>query len=389
MSSHDDIITDINLSEEQAAVRETTRQFAQLELQPLAAEIDREQHIPEHIWRRLSELQLLGAAVPQAYGGLGLNTLCAITVIEELARVCASTALSVGAHTGLCVSPLVRFANESMKQKFLPPLAMGGVIGAFGLTEPNAGSDAGNATTAAVQKADRFIVNGSKIFITNAPDAGTFVVAVSTTPKTGAQGITALVVEAGTPGFTVVPGGEKLGMRGSSWGELLFQDAEVPMSNMLGLQDKGFGIFMETLVGGRVGIGALALGLSTAALLASVVYARERKQFAKPIGAFQSVGNMIADMTVSVEAMRNLVYRAAQLRDEGQPHVRECSIAKLYASEACMKICTDAIQIHGGYGYTKDFPVERFFRDAKLLEIGEGTSQIQRMIIARDVLGKM
>ena len=248
MSSHDDIITDINLSEEQAAVRETTRQFAQLELQPLAAEIDREQHIPEHIWRRLSELQLLGAAVPQAYGGLGLNTLCAITVIEELARVCASTALSVGAHTGLCVSPLVRFANESMKQKFLPPLAMGGVIGAFGLTEPNAGSDAGNATTAAVQKADRFIVNGSKIFITNAPDAGTFVVAVSTTPKTGAQGITALVVEAGTPGFTVVPGGEKLGMRGSSWGELLFQDAEVPMSNMLGLQDKGFGIFMETRV---------------------------------------------------------------------------------------------------------------------------------------------
>ncbi len=389
MPGQSEILTDINYSEEQAAVRETTRNFARLELQPHAVQIDRDQKLPTEIWRRLSELQLLGAAVPSAYGGLGLNVLCAITVIEELARVCASTALSVAAHTGLCASPLVRFGGEPLKQRFLPHLASGQSIGAFGLTEPGAGSDAGNAKTTAIQKSDKLVVTGSKIFITNAPVAGIFLVAVSTNPKAGAQGITALVIESGAKGFTVNPGDEKLGMRGSEWGELSFQDVEVPLENMVGLQDKGFGIFMETLVGGRIAIGALAVGLAAAALDASVKYARERKQFGRPIGSFQSIGNMIADMTVGIEASRNLVYRAAQLRDEGKPHVRECSIAKLYASEACMRICNDALQIHGGYGYTKDFPVERFFRDAKLLEIGEGTSQIQRMIIARDVLGKM
>lgn len=384
-----EIITDLNLSEEQAAVRETTRQFAQQELQPVAAQIDRDQKIPDNIWERLAELQLLGAAIPPEYGGLGLNLLCGITIVEELARVCASTALSVSAHTGLCASPLVRFGSESQKQNFLPPLALGTTLGAFGLTEPSAGSDAANAKTVAVQKGDKFIVNGSKIFITNAPIAGTFLVAVSTNPQAAGHGISALVVEAGTPNFRVVPGGEKLGMRGSAWGELLFEDTEVPVANMVGEKDQGFGIFMETLIGGRVGVAALALGLASAAFDASVKYARERMQFGKPIGAFQSVGNMIADMAVGLEAARNLVYRAAMLRDAEQAHVRECSIAKLYASEVCMKICTDAIQIHGGYGYTKEFPVERFFRDAKLLEIGEGTSQIQRMIIARDVLGKL
>jgi len=327
--------------------------------------------------------------VPAAYGGLGLSTLSAITIIEELARVCASTALAVATHSGLCVSPLMRFGTESHKQKFLKPLALGQKIGAFCLTEPNAGSDSGNAKTLAVQKADKFVLNGSKIFITNALVAEIFLVAVSTSPKVGAQGITALVVESGTPGFSVIPGCEKLGMRGVSWGELKFQDTEVPMTNMLGLQDKGFGIFMETMVAGRIGLGALALGLASGAMLATVKYAAQRKQFAKPIGAFQSIGNIIADMSVGIEASRALVYRAAQLRDEGRPHVRECSIAKLYASETCMKICTDAIQVHGGIGYTTEYPVERFFRDAKYLEIGEGTSQIQRMIIARDVLGKL
>ncbi|HLX62499.1 MAG TPA: acyl-CoA dehydrogenase family protein [Planctomycetota bacterium] len=389
MPAQSEIIKDINHSDEQGAVRETTRKFAELELRPIAAQIDAEQKVPLSVWQRLSDLQLLGAAIPQAYGGLGLSTLCAVTVVEELARVCASTALCVAAHTGLCASPINRFGNDNLKKRFLPPLASGEAIGAFGLTEPNAGSDASNAKTTAVQRADTFIVNGSKIFITNAPVAKTFVVAVSTTPKAAAQGITALIIEADTPGFTVSPGDEKLGMRGSEWGELIFKDAEVPLANVLGVQDKGFGIFMETLVGGRIGIAALATGLATGALEACVKYARERVQFGKPIGAFQSVGNMIADMVVGIEAARTLTYRAAQLRDEGKPHVRECCVAKLFASEACMKICTDAIQIHGGYGYTKDFPVERFFRDAKLLEIGEGTSQIQRMIIARDVLGRL
>jgi alkylation response protein AidB-like acyl-CoA dehydrogenase len=382
-------IQDLNLSEEQAAVRETARAFAQNELAPLATQIDREQKIPSRIWERLAEQQLLGVAVPETYGGMGLDLLCMATVVEELARVCASTALSVAAHAGLCISPILRFGSESVKKRFLPGLASGANIGAFGLTESGAGSDSAATKTSAVQKADKLILNGSKIFITNAPVASIFVVAVSTNPPAGAHGISALIVEGGIKGFNIVPGEEKLGMRGSEWGELLFQDAEVPLTNLLGLQDKGFPIFMETLVGGRVGVGALALGLSIAALDASVNYARTRKQFGHAIGSFQSVGNMIADMAVGIEAARNIIYRAAQLRTEGHQHVRECSIAKLYASEVCMRTCNDALQIHGGYGYTKDFPVERYFRDAKLLEIGEGTSQIQRVLIARDVLGRL
>jgi acyl-CoA dehydrogenase len=240
-----------------------------------------------------------------------------------------------------------------------------------------------------VKKGDRYIINGSKIFITNAFVSSYFLLAVSTNPAAGTHGISAFVVEKGTKGFTINPGDKKLGMRGSDWGELVFQDMEVPAENLLGTQDQGFAIFMDTLVGGRVGIGALSVGLARAALEASVEYAKVRKQFGKPIGAFQSVANMIADMAVGIEAASHLVYHAAQLRDAGKPHTRQCSIAKLYASEVCNRICTDAVQVHGGYGYTQDFPVERYFRDAKLLEIGEGTSQIQRIIIARDILGKL
>jgi alkylation response protein AidB-like acyl-CoA dehydrogenase len=384
-----DVFASVDVSEEQTLVRQTARAFCQAHLQPAAAGIDENQQIPPAIWKGLAEANLLGVPFPETYGGMGLNTLCAATVIEELARVCASTALSVAAHMGLGTSPIAKFGTEEQKKRFLPDLASGKKLAAFGLTEPGAGSDAGGTQTRAVRKGDRYVINGSKTFITNAHVAGVFLLAVSTNPAAGSHGISALVVESNTKGLKIHPGSKKLGMRGSDWGELTFEDAEVPVDNLLGVQDQGFSIFIDTLIGGRVGIGALALGLASAAFQASVRYAQDRKQFGKAIGSFQSVANMIADMAVGVEAARHLVYNAGQLRDAGKPHARQCSIAKLYASEVCNRICNDAVQIHGGYGYTREFPVERYFRDAKLLEIGEGTSQIQRVIIARDVLGKL
>lgn len=384
-----DVFVPLDLTEEQAAVRQTAQEFCKTHLQKAAAGIDENQQIPKEIWSALSAAQLLGVPFPESYGGMGLNLLCGATVVEEIARVCASTALSVAAHVSLGTSPINKFGTDAQKKKFLPELCTGKKIAAFGLTEPGAGSDAGGTQTRAVRKGDRFIVNGAKTFITNAHVAGVFLLAVSTNPAAGTHGISALLVEAGTKGMKIHPGSKKLGMRGSDWGELSFEDAEVPVDNLLGTQDQGFSVFMDTLIGGRVGIGALGLGLATAAMQAAVKYAQERKQFGKPIGGFQSVGNMISDMAVGIEASRHLVYHAAQLRDAGKPHTRQCSIAKLYTSEVCNRICNDAVQVHGGYGYTKEFPVERYFRDAKLLEIGEGTSQIQRMIIARDVLGKL
>ena len=384
-----DIFDPLDLSDEQALVRQTAQSFCRTQLTPLAASIDDKQTIPASIWKGLADANLLGVPFPEAYGGMGLNLLCAATVVEELAKVCASTALSVGAHVSLGTSPILRFGTDEQKKRFLPDLCTGKRIAAFGLTEPGAGSDAGGTQTRAVRKGDRYVVNGSKTFITNAPIAGVFLLAVSTHPTAGTHGISALLVESNTKGLKVHPGSKKLGMRGSDWGELTFEDAEVPAENLLGVQDQGFSVFMDTLIGGRVGIGALSLGLATAAMTASVKYAQERKQFGKPIGGFQSVANMIADMAVGVETARHAVYHAAQLRDAGKPHTRQCSIAKLYASEVCNRICNDAVQVHGGYGYTSEFPVERYFRDAKLLEIGEGTSEIQRVIIARDVLGKL
>jgi alkylation response protein AidB-like acyl-CoA dehydrogenase len=378
-----------NLSEEQAAVRETARNFARNELLPLAASSDADEKIPPKIWSRLAELQLLGVPFPEEYGGMGLNSLCNATVIEELAYACASTALAVSAHIGLGSAPVAKYGSTEQKKRFLPEFCAGRKIIAFALTEPGAGSDAGGTQTRAEKKGDRYVLNGAKIFITNAHVAGAFLVATSTNPTAKTHGISTFIVDKGTKGLIVNEGDEKLGMRGSDWGELVFQDVEVPAENLLGGENQGFSIFMDTLIGGRIGIGALALGLATAAMEASVKYASERRQFGKLIGSFQSVSNMIADMAVGVEAARHLVYHAAQLRDAGKPHTRECSIAKLYASEVCNQICDDAVQVHGGYGYTKEFPVERFFRDAKLLEIGEGTSQIQRLIIAREVLGRL
>ena len=378
-----------NFSEEQGLVRETARSFARSELMPLAPEIDEKERIPRPIWARLGELHLLGVPFPEAYGGMGLNTLCAVTVVEELAAACASTALSVAAHASLATAPIAKFGTEEQKKRFLPALCAGKRLGAFALTEPGSGSDAAGLATRAERKGDRYVLNGSKIFITNAHVADVFMTAVTTTPGAGPKGITALLVEKGTPGFKIGPGGKKLGMRGSDWGELIYQDAEVPIENRLGAENEGWPVFVDTLVGGRIGIGALSVGLAQGAFEAAVAYAQERRQFGKPIGSFQSVANMIADMSVGIEAGRLLVYRTAQLRDAGQPHVRQACITKLFCSEQCNRICNDAVQVLGGYGYTKEFPVERYFRDAKLLEIGEGTSQIQRLVIAREILGKL
>lgn len=378
-----------NFSEEQGLVRETAHRFARSELMPLAPEIDGRERIPRQIWQRMGELQLLGVPFPEAYGGMGLNSLCASTVVEELAQACASTALSVAAHMGLAASPIARFGTEAQKQKWLPDLCSGKKIGAFALTEPGSGSDAAGLATKAERKGSKYILNGSKIFITNAHVADVFVAAVATTPGAGPKGISALLVEKGTPGFQIGPGDKKLGMRGSDWGELVFKDAEVPAENLLGVENDGWKVFIDTLTGGRIGIGALGVGLSVAAYEAAVAYAAERRQFGKPIATFQSVGNMIADMSVAIETGRLLVYRTAQLRDSSANCARMASITKLYTSEQCNKVCSDAVQVLGGYGYTQDFPVERYFRDAKLLEIGEGTSQIQRVVIAREIFGKL
>jgi alkylation response protein AidB-like acyl-CoA dehydrogenase len=331
----------------------------------------------------------LGVSFPEAHGGMGLDELCAVTVVEELAVACASTALSVAAHVGLGTAPIAKFGTEAQKKKFLPDLCAGRRVNAFALTEAGAGSDASSLLTAAVRKGDKYILNGTKIFITNAHVADVFMTAVCTSPGKGPKGISTMLVEKGTPGFGVGPGDKKLGMRGSDWGELTFKDAEVPAENLLGAENEGWKVLMDTLVGGRIGIGALGVGLMQAALETAVGYAREREQFGKPLGAHQSVANMIADMSVALEAGRLLVYRSAQLRDAGRPHARQASIAKLFASQHANRVCSDAVQILGGYGYTKDFPVERYFRDARLLEIGEGTSQIQRIIIAREVMGKL
>jgi len=283
---------------------------------------------------------------------------------------------------------LLRWGNDTQKQTYLSRLCAG-EVGSYCLTEADSGSDAFAMQARAHDEGDHFRLEGKKIFITNAHVADYFFTAVSTSPDKGSKGITALMVPKQTPGFSIGPGDKKLGMRGSDWGELTFKDAEVPVENMLGKEDEGWDVFMDTLIGGRIGIGALGIGLAQAAFESAVAYAQERKQFGKPIGAHQSVANMIADMSVGLEAGRLLVYRTAQLRDAGRPHTRQASIVKLFTSEQCNKICNNAVQILGGYGYTKDFPVERYFRDAKLLEIGEGTSQIQRLIIARQILGKL
>ncbi|MBY0450069.1 MAG: acyl-CoA dehydrogenase [Cyanobacteria bacterium] len=374
------------LTEEQRMIRDMVRDFAVSKVEPRASEIDKNCRFPVETFEEMAELGLMGLPISDAYGGGGADYLSYAIAVEELARVCASTALSFAAHTSLVCLPLSMFANEAQKQKYLSRVASGQCLGAYGLTEPNAGSDAGGTQTTAVRQGDHYILNGAKIFITNANYADVFIATALTEKGAGTKGISAFVFEKNTPGFSLGAKDEKLGMRGSDWGTLQFDNAVIPAENLVGEEGQGFKYFMQTLDSGRISIGALGVGIAQGALDKALQYAQERKQFGKAISEFQAIQFMLADMAMETEAARHLVYNAARLKIAGQPFGKEASMAKLFASEVAMKASSLAIQIHGGYGYTKDFPVERYYRDAKLCEIGEGTSEIQRMVIARHIL---
>jgi len=381
------LLTEEDLTEEQQLLRDTVRDFAQNELLPQAIAIDRDSRFPVETFRKMAELGLLGLPIPPEYEGAGVDTLTMTLVIEELAACCGSTALGVAAHTSLCLWPVWHFGNEDQRRRFVPDLAAGRKLGAFGLTEADAGSDAGGTRTTAVRKGDHYVLNGSKVFITNANYADTFVVTAVTDAARGTRGgISSFILERGLPGFSIAKGDEKLGMRGSDWGELSFQDCRVPVANRLGAEGQGFNNFMQTLDGGRVGIGSLAVGLARGAYERSLRFAQERSAFGKAIAQQQAIAFKLADMAVQIDASRLLVRRAAALRDAGRPYTREASMAKLFASEAAMRVTFDAIQVHGGYGFTCEYHVERMYRDAKLCTIGEGTSEIQRLVISREIL---
>ena len=375
------------LDESQRMIRDMVREYAESTIEPRAAEIDQNQRFPTESFTEMAEMGLLGLPIPEEYGGGGADYISYAITIEELARVCASTALGVAAHTSLICLPISMFGNDVQKKKYLPDLASGQKIGAYGLTEPNAGSDAGGTQTTAVKQGDDYVLNGSKIFITNANYAQTFIATAVTEPGVGTRGISAFIFEKDTPGFSLGSKDEKLGMRGSDWGTLQFDNAKIPAENLIGEEGQGFKYFMKTLDSGRISIGALAVGIAQGSLDKALKYAKEREQFGKSIAQFQAIQFMLSDIATEIEAARHLVYNAARLRMAGQSFTKEASMAKLFASEVATRAANKAIQIHGGYGYTKDFPVERYLRDAKLCEIGEGTSEIQRIVIARNLLG--
>jgi len=376
----------MELTPEQEMVRKSVRKFALEVVEPRAKEIDETCEFPWDTVKKMAEMGLMGICFPPQYGGAGLDTVCYAIAVEELSRVCGSTGITLAAHVSLGAYPIFAFGTEEQKRKYLVPLAKGEWIGAFGLTEPNAGSDAGGTETTAVKDGDSYVLNGTKIFITSAGVAQVCIATAVTQKGKGTKGITAFLVEKGTPGFTVGTKEKKLGLRGSDTCEVVFEDCRVPKENMLGRDGQGFSIFMNALDGGRISIGAMGLGIAQGALDASVKYSKERKQFGRPIADFQAIQWMIADMATEIACTRHLVYYSARLKDRGQKTTLESSMCKLFAGETAMRATTKAIQIHGGYGYMKDYPVERYFRDAKLTEIGEGTSEIQRLVIARELL---
>jgi alkylation response protein AidB-like acyl-CoA dehydrogenase len=377
---------DFELSEEQRLLRKTVREFAEAELAPHSREWDAAQAFPREIFLRLGELGLAGACWPEPYGGSGLTTLDWAIVMEELARVDAGVALSLAAHHGLCSAHINTFGSEEQRRRFLPPLARGEKVGCWGLTEPGSGSDAGGMRTRAVRDGAHYVLDGSKTFITNGGIADTAVVMAVTDPAAGKKGISAIVVERGTPGFRPGRKEDKLGVRSSDTSELVFEDCRVPAANLLGEPGMGFVDTLRLLDKGRIGIAAFSLGIAQAALEASLRYARARRQFDHPLAEFQAIQFKIAEMATRIDASRLLTWRAAMLADQGRPHTAESSMAKLFASEAAVEVALEAIQLHGGYGYIKEYPVERYLRDAKLGTIGEGTSEVQRMVIARLLL---
>jgi alkylation response protein AidB-like acyl-CoA dehydrogenase len=377
---------DFRLSNEQALLRQSVREFAESEIRPHVMEWDQAQHFPIELVPHLASLGLLGIQVPDAYGGAGMTAIDYCICIEEIARVDPSVALSVAAHNGLAVAHLLRFGTEEQKQRFLVPLARGEKLGAWALTEPASGSDAAGMRSTAARTEEGWVLNGSKTFITHGR-VGDIVVALAVTNRdAGTKGITAFIIEKGTPGLSVGKKEDKLGMRASDTSEVLFADCRVPDDQRLGDEGHGFVDTMQVLDAGRIGIAALAVGLAQGAYEAALSYAKSRHAFGQPIGGFQAIQWKLADTATRVEAARLLTYRAAFLKDRGEKTTLESSMAKLYASEIAVKAADDCVQIHGGYGFVKDYPAEKYFRDVKLTTIGEGTSEIQRLVIARELL---
>jgi butyryl-CoA dehydrogenase len=378
---------DFALSPQHEEIRRTVRDFAEREIVPVADDLERKGEFPHDIIRKAAGLGLLGVPYPEDVGGTGLDSLAYAITIEELSRASGSVGIIVSAHTSLGCNPLYIAGTPEQKERYLRPLASGEVLGAYGLTEPGAGSDSRGTRTRAHRDGDGWVLNGSKRFITNAGVAGTYIVTAVTDREAGSGKISAFIVEADAPGFSIGRMEEKMGLHASNTGELIFDDCRIPVANLLGEEGEGDKLFLKTLDGGRIGIGAMALGLAQAAYEAASAYAKERRQFERPIASFQGVAFKIADMAVGIDAARLLVYRAAWLKDCGKPYTTEAAMAKLFASEVARQVTNDAIQVHGGYGYVTEYHVERYLRDAKLTEIGEGTSEIQRLVIARNLLG--
>ena len=377
---------DFNLTKQEELFLKMIREFAEKEVEPLAAEIDDRERFPIETVEKMGRIGLMGIPFPTKYGGAGATNQLYSMAVEELSRVCATTGVVVSAHTSLCTAPIFEFGTEDQRMKYLPKLCSGEWIGAFGLTEPNAGTDAAAQQTTAVLEGDHYVLNGNKIFITNAEYGHVYIIFAMTDKSLGTKGISAFIVEKGMPGFQVGKKELKMGIRGSATCELIFEDCIVPKENLLGRIGDGFRIAMKTLDGGRIGIASQALGIARGALQETVKYVKERKQFGRSISQFQNTQFQLADLSVEVEAAALLVRHAAWMKDNGIPYSAAAARAKLYASETAMVVTRKAVQFHGGYGYTREYPIERMMRDAKITEIYEGTSEVQRMVIASSLL---
>ncbi len=374
-----------NLNKKQALFQQMIRSFAEKEVKPLAAEIDEQERFPMETVEKMAKIGIMGIPIPVEYGGAGGDNVMYSIAVEELSRVCGTTGVVVSAHTSLCVAPIFENGTDEQKGKYLPKLCSGEWIGAFGLTEPNAGTDAAMQQTTAVADGDNFIINGSKIFITNAGYADVYVIFAMTDKSKGNKGITAFIIEKGTPGFSIGKKEKKLGIRGSATCELIFENVVISKDQMLGKEGKGFGIAMKTLDGGRIGIASQALGIAQGAMDETVKYTKERKQFGRSIAQFQNTQFQMADLETKVQAARLLVRSAAFKKDMHVPFSNDAAMCKLFAAETAMEVTTKCVQFHGGYGYTREYPVERMMRDAKITEIYEGTSEVQRMVIAANL----
>lgn len=377
---------DFNLTEQQKMMQKLFREVAQAEVKEFAADVDEEERFPVEAVAAMRQAKMLGIPYPREYGGAGADYLCYILAIEELSKQCATSGVVLSAHTSLGTWPIAEFGTPEQKEKYLPDLCSGKRLAAFGLTEPNAGTDAAGQQTTAVLDGDNYILNGTKIFITNAGEADVYIIFAMTDKSKGTRGISAFIVEKDWEGFTFGLHEKKLGIRGSATRELIFNNVKIPKENLLGKEGMGFRIAMQTLDGGRIGIAAQALGIAQGAIDEAVVYVKQRKQFGRPLSAFQNTQFQLADMQTKTDAARLLVYQAAQAKEEGKPYTVLAAEAKLFAAETAMEVTTKAIQLLGGYGYTRDMPVERMFRDAKITEIYEGTSEVQRMVISGAVL---